>query len=193
MRNYKILLIDYEPRSVARIRDALEGAGLTVEVAGDGVAGIQAFHRIQPDLTLVEAMLPKKHGFEVCQELKQTPHGKSTPVLVITAVYKGRKYRHQAMHHYGANGYLEKPIDDLELVSTVRDALGIEDTPPASEPAHASAAQPGGAATGASTPHPQPRGGNGPSVDPTELEIIERLDSLIPGDLASGATKHNDV
>ena len=70
MANYTILLIDYEPRSIERFRDPLIAAGYAVEIATDGVSGIEAFHRLSPDMVLVEAMIPKKHGFEVCQELK---------------------------------------------------------------------------------------------------------------------------
>jgi DNA-binding response OmpR family regulator len=65
-------------------------------------------------------MLPKKNGFEVCQELRQTPNGKNTPILITTAVYRGRKYRSQALHVHGASEYIEKPIADDQLVAIVR-------------------------------------------------------------------------
>ena len=119
MPDYTILLIDYDPRSISQVRNALEGAGYRVEVAKDGEAGIKAFEEIRPDLTLVEAMIPKVHGFEVCRRLKQTSHGKDSPVLIITAVYKGRRHRFEARHQYGCDGYLEKPIGDEELVGAV--------------------------------------------------------------------------
>ena len=54
-------------------REPLVAAGYAIEIATDGVSGIEAFHRLNPDMVLVEAMIPKKHGFEVCQELKRTP------------------------------------------------------------------------------------------------------------------------
>lgn len=127
MPDYTILLIDYDPRSIHKLRNALEGAGYRVEVAKDGEAGIQAFGELQPHLTLVEAMIPKVHGFEVCRRLKQTDHGKDSPVLIVTAVYKGRKYRFEARDHYGCDGYLEKPIADEELVSAVRSFLPVEE------------------------------------------------------------------
>ena len=127
MPDYTILLIDYDPRSIRRVMDTLVGAGYRVEVARNGEAGIEAFEQIRPDLTLVEAMLPKLHGFEVCRRLKQTAHGKGSPVLIITAVYKGRRYRHEARHQYGCDGYLEKPISDGDLVGAVHSFLGIAD------------------------------------------------------------------
>jgi DNA-binding response OmpR family regulator len=125
MRHYTILLIDYEPRSIERTRRPLTDAGFVVHVATDGVTGLAAFLEKEPDLVILEAMLPKKHGFEVCQEIKRTAHGKRTPVFVQTAVYKGRKYRSQAMHIYGADEYLEKPYTEEFLIETVRTRLGI--------------------------------------------------------------------
>lgn len=125
MRHYTILLIDYEPRSIERTRRPLTDAGFVVHIATDGVTGLAAFVEKEPDLVILEAMLPKKHGFEVCQEIKRTAHGKRTPVFVQTAVYKGRKYRSQAMHIYGADEYLEKPYTEEFLIETVRTRLGI--------------------------------------------------------------------
>ena len=98
MADYTILIIDYEPRSIERLCKPLELAGYAVEVAKDGKAGILKFHEIEPAAVIIEAMLPKRHGFEVCQELKQTPHGNRCPIMIATSVYRGRRYRHQAMH-----------------------------------------------------------------------------------------------
>jgi DNA-binding response OmpR family regulator len=123
MPDYTLLLIDYEPRNIGKLTTLFEREGYRVEVARDGFSGIDRFEEIRPDLVLVEAMLPKKHGFEVCQTLKRTPHGKSSLVFIITAVYKGRRYRWQARHDYGCDGYIEKPIDDEALLEIVRTAL----------------------------------------------------------------------
>ena len=64
MSDYTILLVDYDPDSAARLCRPLVRAGYRVEVATDGLAGISRFHELEPDLTLIEAMIPKKHGFE---------------------------------------------------------------------------------------------------------------------------------
>ena len=123
MANYTILIIDYEPRSIERLRAPLERAGYQVEVAKDGKSGIAMFHEIEPAAVIIEAMLPKRHGFEVCQELKQTPHGNRCPVMIATSVYRGRRYRQQAMHLYSCDAYLEKPLAEEDLLSTVESAL----------------------------------------------------------------------
>lgn len=123
MADYTILLIDYEPRSIERISSLFEDEGYRVEVARDGISGIEAFESTRPDLTLIEAMLPLKHGFEVCRELKRTPHGQVSPILIITGVYKGRKYRWQARYDYGCDEYIEKPVTDDTLLHLVRTFL----------------------------------------------------------------------
>jgi CheY-like chemotaxis protein len=179
MPDYTILLIDYEPRSLERTRRPLANAGYRVEIARDGLAGMEAFERIKPDLVLVEAMIPKKHGFEVCQDLKKTPQGKRTPILITTAVYKGRKYRSQALHLYGCDEYIEKPLPEEQLVSVCArflqdpDAAGrlarlqglVDPTPPAPEPAPVPPAD----------DLEQARAGD------AEQEILARLDAILPG------------
>jgi TonB family protein len=119
MSNQTILLIDYDPASITRTATPLTKAGYQVEVAKDGLSGLAAFERMKPALVLVEAMLPRKHGFEVCQEIKAKPEGKSTPVLITTAVCRGRKYRMDALQIYGCDEYIEKPITDDELLSLI--------------------------------------------------------------------------
>jgi len=133
--DYTILLIDYEPRSIERTKLALEGAGFGVELATDGQAGFKMFEELRPDMVLTEAMIPKMHGFELCQEIKKTPHGKNTPVVIITAVYKGRKYSTQAFHIYGCDEYIEKPVDGVKLVTICRKMLNITGKMPEPEPA----------------------------------------------------------
>lgn len=199
MANYTILIIDYEPRSIQKLRAPLEAAGYKVHVAQDGLAGIEAFNKLKPSLTMIEAMLPKKHGFEVCQELKQTPHGKATPILIITSVYKGRKYRTQALHQYGCNEYLEKPIDPEKLLSTIGALLPkpavVAPPPPTAEaqkrPATPAAAEhPKRPATPAAAenpkrpapPTPPKAAAPSPVGDLTEIEIMERLEEILPGE-----------
>jgi len=178
MPDYTILLIDYEPRSLERTRRPLATAGYRVEIARDGLAGMEAFERIKPDLVLVEAMIPKKHGFEVCQDLKKTPQGKRTPILITTAVYKGRKYRSQALHLYGCDEYIEKPVPEEQLVSICARFLqdpdaagrlarlqGLAEPAPPAPPAHSAPA----------ADLERARAGD------AEQEIIDRLDAILPG------------
>ena len=211
MANCTILLIDYEPRSIERFRDPLVGAGYSVEIATDGISGIEAFHRLNPDMVLVEAMIPKKHGFEVCQELKRTPHGRRTPVIITTGVYKGRKYRTQALHIYGCDEYIEKPIAPEQLLEIVGRFLG--DAARASGRANESAAAPSGAGGSPNfqshdesnaqaatpsepAPHKPPRTTPSAQIgaDDGEAEIMARLDAIIPtNELGSSAAERSAI
>lgn len=191
---FKLLIIDYDPRGIKQLSDPLESAGYEIRVAKDGVAGIEKFHEEKPDLVLVEAMLPKRHGFEVCQEIKQTKHGRDTPVVVVTSVYKGRKYRSQAIHQHGADEYLEKPIAAEKLMETVERLL--EGRAPQTVVAAAAAAEPPAPGVQAPTPPAPPAATTAaspsappastvPPADSAEAEIVERLNQIL-GDPAGG-------
>lgn len=120
MPDYTILLIDYDPRGVERMRAPLEAAGFRVETAADGAEGLAAFEMLHPNVTLIEPMLPKVHGFEVCKQIKASDQGRASAVVIATSVYRGRRYQNQATLQYGADAYLEKPVSEEELLSTVR-------------------------------------------------------------------------
>ncbi len=187
MSNYTILLIDYDPRSTEQLSSSLAGAGYRVEVAEDGLAGIEAFSRVRPHLTLIEAMIPKKHGFEVCQELKRTSHGRQSAIVIMTAVYKGRKYRQNALHDYGCDEYLEKPFSDKLLLETVRKFCPAGEAPAAPDPEPEPAAardEP----TAAPDLEPTAQAVESEESDPfiagddqAECEISERLDEMMIG------------
>ena len=120
MPGKRILLVDYDPRSLTHTREILEGAGFDVSTCGDGLTAIDQFKSLSPDLVLLSAMLPKMHGFEVCSNIRKLPGGNKTPVVIITDVYKGKRYRVDAINKYGATEYIEKPIEDSNLVTILR-------------------------------------------------------------------------
>ena len=103
MPTFKVLLVHFDPNALARFRTLLEKNDFEVSEARDGSAAMQALVEQQPDLILMEAMLPKVHGFEVCADMKKTTLGRRTPVVLMTTVYRGRKYRHEAIHEHGAD------------------------------------------------------------------------------------------
>jgi len=129
MPDYTILIVDYEPRSISKLTSLFTGAGYRVEVARDGIRAIEMFELLRPDLVVMEAMIPKKHGFETCETIKKTANGRVTPVVILTAVYKGRKYRWQARHQHRCDEFIEKPVSDdllLDTVSRLLDRSGPE-------------------------------------------------------------------
>ena len=191
MAHRTVLLIDYEPRSIEDTRRPLEEAGYSVEIARDGIAGLEAFHRVHPDLVLVEAMLPKKHGFDVCLEIKTSAAGKDIPVVITTGVYRGRKYRNQALQNFGCDEYLEKPFTDDALLEACNRFIAADIDDHASDPAMPLAADPGDVAA-------RKEPGALDLERMTEDEISSRLDSLLADfgeavDTAAGPTADDDM
>src|SRR3989337_2901246 len=133
MPGKRILLVDYDPKILTHTREVLEGAGFSVSTCVDGLAALDQFKVLTPDLVLLSAMLPKMHGFEVCSNIRKMPGGEKTPVVLITDVYKGKRYRVDAINKYGATEYIERPIEDNGLINIlkelVKDDLGFNQSP----------------------------------------------------------------
>ncbi len=177
----KILIIDYEPRGIKQMYEPLKDAGYEILLAKDGVTGLEVFLKEKPDLVLIEAMLPKRHGFDVCLDMKRSEHG-STPVVIVTSVYKGRKYRTQAIHQYQCDEYLEKPLASEKLLETVDRMLPDVETPVQAAPVEETAS-PRPAA-------PKPAG-DASSADQTEQEISNRLNEILFGSEGSDDSKRS--
>ncbi len=177
----KILIIDYEPRGIKQMYEPLKNAGHEILLAKDGVTGFEIFLKENPDLVLIEAMLPKRHGFEVCLDMKSSEHG-STPVIIVTSVYKGRKYRTQAVHQYKCDEYLEKPLAPEKLLETVDRMLPDGAKPTQAAPAE-EAAPPRPAA-------PKPVA-DPSSMDQAEEEISDRLNEILFGSEDSDDSKRS--
>lgn len=136
----KILVIDYDQGALASLQGILIKEGYQVVTAGDGQAGWDKFNKESPDLVLMEAMLPKVHGFELCQRIT-SERNSLAPVFIMTGVYKDRVYRTEALRTYGASEYFEKPLKMAELLASVEAVLGKPETKPAVEPAPAKPAK----------------------------------------------------
>src|SRR5512143_201056 len=129
----KILIIDYDQNSLATLQGALSSQGYQVVTAGDGQTGWDKYNKECPDLVLMEAMLPKVHGFELCQRITSEKNPRAT-VFIMTGVYKDRVYRTEALRTYGASEYFEKPLKMAELLASVEAVLGRPEPRPAPQP-----------------------------------------------------------
>jgi CheY-like chemotaxis protein len=110
-----VLVVDDEPEIRQLVQRTLEAKGYRVETAADGEEAIARAEALAPDLVLLDAMLPKVHGFEACRRLKSSARTRGIPVVMMTAVYRGWRFAQDARENYGAEDYIEKPfrLDDL--------------------------------------------------------------------------------
>lgn len=119
----RILIADDEPNIVVSLEFLMKREGFEVQVAVDGEAALQAIAAQQPDLILLDIMLPRKDGFEVCQQIRANPQWQSLKVVMLTA--KGRDTEVSKGLALGADAYMTKPFSTRDLVAQVRQLLGL--------------------------------------------------------------------
>jgi CheY-like chemotaxis protein len=120
----KILVVEDDPVNQMILQDFLAANGYATVAASSGPEGIERFDSEAPDLCLVDVQLPRKNGFELVREIKSRP-GKSTPVLLMSAVYNDRDQSSRTVQLGTlADGYLSKPFDLVYLLAQVRSLLG---------------------------------------------------------------------
>ncbi|MGH9406650.1 MAG: response regulator transcription factor [Terriglobia bacterium] len=115
----KILLIEDEPGLVLTLSDRLRKEEFEVEIAKDGVRGLEMALAGPFDLIILDVMLPKKSGLDVCRDLRQ--HGLATPILMLTA--RAQVVDKVLGLKLGADDYLAKPFDMLELLARIEALL----------------------------------------------------------------------
>lgn len=123
MAGKKILIVDYDTKSIESLSKLFEGYEIEVMTAMDGVEAYEKFKSDEPDLVLLEAMLPRMHGFDLAQKINFDTKGR-IPVIIVTAVYKGHQYRNEALRTFGVSDYYEKPYDQDKLVNRVLSLIG---------------------------------------------------------------------
>ncbi|BCO29157.1 transcriptional regulatory protein WalR [Rhodoferax lithotrophicus] len=118
----KILVADDEPNIVISLEYLLKREGYIVMIARDGEEALAVIRREQPDLVLLDVMMPKKSGFEVCQEVRTDDALQNTKILMLTA--KGRDTDVVKGMALGADAYMTKPFSTKDLVQKVANLLG---------------------------------------------------------------------
>jgi DNA-binding response OmpR family regulator len=123
----KVLIADDEPNIVATLQFLMERNGYEVQVAQDGDAALALTASFQPDLILLDVMMPRKSGFEVCQKVRENDAWSHVKIIMLTA--KGRDMDVSKGLALGADAYTSKPFSTGALVRQVRELLGDEGTP----------------------------------------------------------------
>ena len=125
----RILLVDDEPNIVKMVGKRLEVEGFEVLTALDGQDGLLKAQTLRPDLIILDLMLPKLNGYEVCRLLKFDQKFQHIPVIMFTA--RTQQQDEQLGRECGADAYVRKPFKAPELLALIR---GLLEPPPPAAP-----------------------------------------------------------
>ena len=118
---HKILIVDDEPNIVISLEFLMKKEGFEVAVANDGEEALAKVASFNPDLMLLDVMMPKKSGFEVCEALRADPQRAGLQIVMLTA--KGRDTEVAKGLALGADAYVTKPFSTKDLVAKVKQML----------------------------------------------------------------------
>jgi len=130
MTDKKILIVDFDEESLISLSNLVYEEGFQAVTASDGLSGYEKFKADDFDLVIIEPMLPKLHGFELCKKINNDPL-KKTPIIVVTGIYREPSCKIEALQVYGASAYFTKPWNKDELRSKMLQLLveGKENQP----------------------------------------------------------------
>ena len=118
-----VLIVDDDPDLVETVAMMLESKGFEVGKAYDGIEGEQAIKKRRPDVLVLDVMMPRKNGYELCKELKSNKWTSDIPVILLTAVGEAvptTSYSHAEGMATEAEDYIPKPVDAATLVEAVQ-------------------------------------------------------------------------
>lgn len=116
-----ILVVEDEPNIVLSLKFLMEKAGFDVRVASDGEQALEAVDDRKPDLILLDVMIPKRDGYDVCQTIRSNQDYSDIYIIMLTA--KGREVDREKGMALGANDYVTKPFSTRDLTETVKQLL----------------------------------------------------------------------
>lgn len=117
----KILIIEDESDQIMMMRTRLESNGFEIISSPNGDDGIKKARSERPDLILLDLVMPKIDGYEVCRRLKSSPETKDIPVIIITAVM--RRDIEKLCTDVCADGLVKKPYDPLEFLQLIQELI----------------------------------------------------------------------
>ncbi len=121
MRKPRVVLIEDEPHIVLALEFLLQEAGYETASAADGDEGLALVRRLHPDVVLLDIMLPRRNGYDVCRAIKTDPALQSIPIVMLSA--KGQEVEVRKGLELGAVSYVTKPFGNAEILDAIRAAL----------------------------------------------------------------------
>lgn len=121
--SHSVLIVDDESNIVLSLRFLMEQAGFDVRVAEDGEAALRAIAEKVPDLILLDVLLPKHDGYDICKAVRENPDCADVRIIMLTA--KGRESEREAGLEAGADDYILKPFSNRVVVDRVKQLLGV--------------------------------------------------------------------
>ncbi|PHQ98380.1 MAG: two-component system response regulator [Marinosulfonomonas sp.] len=115
----RILIIEDEPNIVEALRYILSRDGYAVDTHSDGSTAIKTIEKRNPDVVILDAMLPNRSGFDILRDLRAAEQTAELPVLMLTA--RGQKKDRELAERYGASRFITKPYSNTEVLACVRE------------------------------------------------------------------------
>lgn len=116
-----VVLVDDEANIRETVAFILDAEGVEVATAADGVEGLAAVRRLKPKVVLLDVMMPRMDGYEVCRAIRQDQNLVGAYVIILTA--KGQRSDERMALEAGADMYLSKPFDDEVVLRTIADVF----------------------------------------------------------------------
>ena len=119
----KILIVEDDIDMLALIRHFLKDSGYEIIESRRGDEAFQLTLEQQPDLAIIDGLIPGIHGFELCQKIKEDPElAKKPKIILMSSVYKAQKYKFEVME-YKADEFMVKPFSKNDLLAKIRSLL----------------------------------------------------------------------
>lgn len=119
----KVLIVDDNLQNLELIQAYMESLPCIILSAQDGAEAIAAVEREQPDLVLLDVMMPRMSGFDVCKHVKSSPHTKDTVIVMVTALHEVGDMERAV--ECGCDDFVSKPVNKVELLTRVQGLLRL--------------------------------------------------------------------